>query len=132
MERALTQAISAYMIEVYPYEQERPKVAVFDTKQFQEKTGSRYFSGTYLIQEDLIAFRYEGRGTPLPSTVAHEIEHWQQARRVGLGRYLEQLQDIKTYLAYERSANEVSLHNAPRLKWWEWTYAAPCPACGET
>lgn len=115
MEQALNQAISDYMAEVYPDERGRPQIAVFDDVEFKTKTGSNH-PATFLPREGLICFR----NAPFPTSVAHELEHWVQARGVGVEKYLEQLQDFNTYSEYERAAAAMAYKNRGKLKWWEW------------
>lgn len=131
IEKPLSKIIYDYIQELYHYVilegAELPSVRVWDAKQFKEVTGISTW-GAYDFRENILQFigpsgqespeeapYYSGH--PERFTVAHEIEHWAQAQRVGSKKYAKQLQELKTYLEYEKSADEVSLANAHKLKW---------------
>lgn len=125
IEEPLKKAISSYIKEVYPYtKDELPDVRVLDEEQFKKE--SRILTwGIYDVTRNTVFFigptiaqrespYYKGR--PYRFTVAHEIEHWAQCERVGAKKYIEQLQDPKVYLQYEKSADEVALANIRKLE----------------
>jgi len=65
----------------------------------------------YIIAINTIYFRNE----PAEITIAHELEHWAQAQRVGPALYLEQLQSEKAFREFEESADATSRINAHKL-----------------
>jgi len=115
IEEPLRKSIANYIGGVYRYiEAEPPKIEVLDDEQFAKKCILLFLPpSAYDVRKNVIYFR----GRPTPKCVAHEIEHWAQAQRVGAERYLKQGRDRRIYLEYEKSADEVALANAPKLKW---------------
>ncbi|MBA7605568.1 hypothetical protein ES703_12701 [subsurface metagenome] len=129
----LKEAILSYIKDVYPdIKGELPDVRVLDDEQlWKEIPGLRvwafydvtrntlYFIGgpspATIAREPGIEIFY--RGIPARYTVAHEVEHWAQAQRVGPELYMKQVETEEGYLEYERAADEMGLANAPRLKW---------------
>lgn len=123
VENSLKQAITSYIQEVYHYEllegAKPPRIHVLNDEQFRwQKVGSH--TGFYDCEQNLIVLNADPTilsGEPSPKTICHEIEHWGQCQRVGKIKYLEQLKDIKTFLEYEKSADEVALANWHKLEW---------------
>jgi len=123
MEKPLKEAILNYIQEVYHYQllagAKPPEIQVLNDEQFRKyKVAS--FAGFYDIEQNLIVLNADLTilsAKPSPKTICHEIEHWGQCQRVGKTKYLEQLKDIKTFLEYEKSADEVALANWHKLKW---------------
>jgi len=125
IEKPLKEAISSYITEVYPYTKGSPDVRVLDEEEFERENlittwgiydvtrNVIFFIGPAITQRESLYYK----GRPYRFTIAHEIEHWAQCQRVGTKKYIEQLQDPKVYLQYEKSADEVALANAPKLKW---------------
>ena len=117
IELKLSSAIGAYLKEVYPYLQDKPyPVAIcLDDTQFKVALKVRDRKTTakaaYNIPTNILYFR----NTPIEISLAHELEHWAQAQRAGPDVYIEQLQSVRTFLEYEKSADEVALGNAHKL-----------------
>lgn len=105
------------MKDAYPYLQDKPYPVVIclDDAQFKVALKVRDRKTTpkaaYNIPDNTLYFR----NRPVETAVAHELEHWAQAQRAGSDVYIEQLQSVKTFLEYERSADEVALGNAHKL-----------------
>jgi len=132
-ETPLKKAILSYIREVYPdIEGELPDVRVLDDEQlWKEIPGLKvwafydvtrntlYFIGgpspDTIAREPGIELYY--MGIPSRYSVAHEVEHWAQAQRVGPEQYMKQVETREGYLEYERAADEIALANATRLKW---------------
>ncbi len=132
-EAPLKKAILSYIREVYPdIKGELPDTRVLDDEQlWKEIPGLKvwafyditrntlYFIGgpspNTIAREPGIELYYTG--IPARYSVAHEVEHWAQAQRIGPERYIKLLENREIYLKYERVADEVALANAPRLKW---------------
>lgn len=117
IESKLSLVIEGYMKEVYSYLQDKPyPVAIcLDDTQFKvalkvhdRKTIAK---AAYNIPTNTLYFR----NRPIETSVAHELEHWAQAQRAGPDVYIEQLQLERTFLEYEKSADEVALGNAHKL-----------------
>jgi len=130
----LKKAILSYIREVYPdIKGELPDTRVLDDEQFWKEipglkvwafydvTGNiLYFIGgpspDTIAREPGVELYYSG--IPDRYSVAHEVEHWAQAQRVGPEQYMKQLEDRDVYLEYESAADEVALANAPKLKFY--------------
>ena len=123
MEKPLERAISSYIREVYHYQllegAKPPGIQILNDEQFRKhKVGS--FKGFYDCEQNLIVLNAGPTilgAKPSPKTICHEIEHWGQCQIVGKIKYLEQLQDVKTFFEYEMSADAVALANWHKLKW---------------
>lgn len=121
VETPLRLAVHHYIKEVYSYvfyvfpERAEPDVRVYDSREFDKKYGLTT-NACYDILQNRLCFR----GRPIPRTVAHEVEHWAQVSTYAGGNvytYIDQLRDVKTMLQHEKSADDVSLANAHKLRW---------------
>ena len=132
-ETPLEKAILSYIREVYPdIRGELPDTRVLDDEQLWKEIPGIKVWAFYDVTRNTLYFiggpspatvarepRIEPYYSGIPSrySVAHEVEHWAQAQRVGPEQYMKQLENHEIYLEYERAADEIGLANAPRLKW---------------
>ena len=118
LEQKLIPVIEGYIKEVYTVLQDKPHPVILCYDDHQIKTtlnvrDSRKSSvkSAYTILINTLYFRNK----PTEFAIAHELEHWAQAQRAGPDVYIEQLQSWRTFLEYEKSADEVALGNAHKL-----------------
>ena len=117
IEARLSPAIGVYIKDAYPdlHDKPYPVVRCLDGDQFKAalkvRDGKTTVRAAYNIPTNALYFRKR----PDERHVAHELEHWAQAQRVGPNVYIEQLQSESTFLEYEKSADDVALTNAPKL-----------------
>jgi len=129
----LKEAILTYISEVYPdIKGELPDTRVLDDEQLSKLIPGLKVWAFYDVPGNILYFI----GGPSPDTiarepgielyygeiptrysVAHEVEHWAQAQRVGPELFMKQAENREVYLEYERAADEVALANAPKLEW---------------
>ncbi len=105
------------MKDVYSYLQYKPyPVAIcLDDAQFKAALKVRDRKTVANAAFNILTNTLYFRNRPIETAVAHELEHWAQAQRAGPDVYLEQLQSVRTFLEYEKSADEVALGNAHKL-----------------
>ncbi len=111
-------AIDLYVKDVYPdlHDKPLPQVLCCDDHQFKKALNVRDskksgVEAAYIIPANTIYFR----NRPLTVGIAHEMEHWAQAMRLGSDVYVEELQNEALFRQYERRCDEVALANAHRL-----------------
>ena len=118
LEQKIIPIIKGYIKEVYTVLQDKPHPVIlcYDDHQFKKTLNVRdskksSIKSAYTIPINTLYFRNK----PAEFAIAHELEHWAQAQRVGPDVYLEQLQSERTFREYEKSADDVSLTNAYKL-----------------
>jgi len=131
-ETPLKKAILSYIREVYPdIKGGLPDTRVLDDEQLWKEIPGLKVWAFYDVTRNTLYFiggpspdtiaREPGVeryyiGIPTRYSVAHEVEHWAQAQRVGPEQYMKEVENREVYLEYERAADEVALANAPKLK----------------
>jgi len=118
LEQKLIPVIEGYIKEVYTVLQDKPHPVILCYEDHQFKTtlnvrDSRKSSvkSAYIMLINTLYFRNK----PTEFAIAHELEHWAQAQRAGPDVYIDQLQSERTFLEYEKSADEAALENAHKL-----------------
>jgi len=118
LEQKIIPIIKGYIKEVYTVLQDKPHPVIlcYDDHQFKTTLNVRdskksSIKSAYTVLINTLYFRNK----PAEFAIAHELEHWAQAQRVGPDVYLEQLQSERTFREYEKSADDVSLTNAYKL-----------------
>lgn len=118
LEQKLIPVIESYIKEVYIVLQDKPKPVIlcYDDHQFKTTLKIRdsrkpTIKAAYTIPINTLYFR----NMPAKQAVAHELEHWAQAQRVGPDVYIEQLQSERTFREYEGSADYMAFMNADKL-----------------
>ena len=105
------------MKDAYPDLLDKPCPAVLclDDKQFKAALNVRdsktTAQGAYNIHGNALYFR----NRPAETALAHELEHWAQAQRVGPDEYIDQLQSERAFREYEKLADDIASTNAHKL-----------------
>ena len=118
LEQKLIPVIEGYIKEVYTVLQDKPHPVIlcYDDHQFKTTLSVRDSRKSSVKSASTILINtLYFRNKPTELAIAHELEHWAQAQRVGPDVYMEQLQSERTFLEYEKSADDVALTNAHKL-----------------
>lgn len=117
IESKLSPVIEAYIKEVYPDLKDKPYPAVICLDDIQFKATLKVrdrktkAQAGYNIPNNTLYFR----NGPIEISVAHEVEHWAQAQRIGPDVYLERLHSGSSSAKYEREAEFMAWRKSHKL-----------------
>jgi len=117
IEAKLSPAIGEYIKDVYHSLRDKPYPGVLclDEVQFKATLKVRDRKTTpeaaYNIPNNTLYFR----NRPTEDGVAHELEHWAQAVKMGPDAFIEWLQSEKNFREIEQASREAALANRHKL-----------------